>query len=215
MENEQEQERRRSKLFSLVHHQFLSDTDWVAAAILERTSEKVSIRTIQAWLIQPNRRSSRNCPEWAIKALEEYVQDSSNQARFKARKELHQATVGVSKSPLAWSNEVRASRAVEFATNELEDDERNLAKYQKEFGDRQGAVIFELYKELRNSNWRQHETLSAIHRAFQESKNFDECREMFLEIERANSMTHYFVRDAKQAIEKNSEEFSDPKVVAQ
>lgn len=212
---ENEQERRRSKLFSLVHHHFLADTDWVASAIHERTRKKVSVRAIQAWLIAPGRRSSRNCPEWALKALEDYIQDPSNEALIQSRKELYQASIGTAKPPLAWCDEVRASKAVEFATSELEEDERKLAKYQKEFGERQGSLIFELQKELRNSNWQHHETLSAIHRAFQESKNFDECREMFLEIERANRMTHYFVRDAKQAIEKNSEEFGDPKADTQ
>lgn len=211
MKNEQEQ--RRSRLYSLVHHYFLADTDWVAGVIEARTGDKVSVRTIQAWLIEPSRRSSRNCPEGAIKALEEYIQDPSNQETLQYRKEQHQNSFRASKSPFAWSNEVRAIRSVEFATSELEEDERNLAKYQKEFGDRQGLVIFELQKELRNSTWGHAETLATIFRAVQESKTFDEFRDKFMEQERAHAIKRFVVREAKQAIENNSEEFGDREAV--
>lgn len=204
-----EQEDRRSRLFSIVHQRFYSDNDWVASAIKERTGEVVSVRTIQAWLIRQDRKSSRNCPERFLKALEEYVQDPSNQEIIQWRKERFEDSIRNGKSPLAWSTEVRSGKAVEFATGELEEESRTLSKWQEEFGNRQGGMIFELQKKLERITWSHSETLSAINEAFESSASFEEFREKFRDRERANSQIRYVVRQAKHAIENSAEEFAN------
>lgn len=51
-----------------------------AAKILEQeTKKKISTRTLQAWMMQPGRPSSRRCPEWAVVALEEYIESNPEQ----------------------------------------------------------------------------------------------------------------------------------------
>lgn len=203
-----EQEIRRSRLFGIVHQRFYSDNDWVARAIEERTGEVVSVRTIQAWLIQPNRKSSRNCPERFLKALEEYLQDPSNQEIIQWRKERFEDSIRNGKSPLEWCTEVRNSKAVDFATGELEEESRTLSKWQDEFSNRQGAMIFELQKKLERITWSHNETLSALSEALETSTTLEEFREKFRERERANFHIRYVVRQAKNAIENNTEEFA-------
>lgn len=207
MENEQEW--RRLRLSGLVNREFCEDNDWVASAIHQRTGETVSVRTIQAWLIAPNRKSSRNCPEWALKALEEYIQDPSNEETIRYRKERYNASFSKMTTPLEWSNKVRSNLAVDFATNQLEHDARKLKKWQQEFGERQGVLIFELQKELQRSVTYHMKAISAIHKALDSSENFEEFRKKLKEQDRADSLVEYFVREAKEAIENNAEEFTD------
>lgn len=204
-----EQEDRRSRLFNLVHRRFYADNDWVASAIKERTGEVFSVRTIQAWLIQPHRTSSRNCPERVLKALEEYIQDPSNRETIEWRKNRYENSLRNGKSPLERSAEVRDSKAVEFATDEIEEESRTCIKWQKEFGNRQGAMIYELQKALERITWSHTETLSAIHEALESSTTFEEFREKFLDQERANRRIRYDVRRAKHSIQNNTEEFAD------
>lgn len=211
---ENDQERRRYRLDALVQRHFHTDYDWIANIIERSTGAKVSVRTIQAWLIAPNRKSSRNCPEWALKVLEEYVHDPANSETLQIRNARYEASIGALKPPLIWSDEVRSSRAVDFATREIERESRSLIKWQEEFSKRQGTLIFELQRQLENAINVHSEALAAIHEAFRTSETFEECREKFLEQERANGLTRGFVRRAKHAIENSVEEFADGDTLA-
>lgn len=72
-------EDRRRRLQELVQTKLGGDT-YQAASVLSRTSgRKVSHRSVQAWLVELNRRSSRPCPQWAVDALETYVPSSTSQ----------------------------------------------------------------------------------------------------------------------------------------
>jgi len=204
-----EQEQRRFRLHGLVNKDFLGDIDWVANAIEQRTDKAVSVRTIQAWLIEPSRRSSRNCPEWALKALEEYLQDTSNEETILYRKKRYEDTISRIKSPLEWSNEVRSKFAVEFATSQLENDSRTRGKWQKEFGTGQGSLIYELERRLQREITAHMKALSAIYKALDSSETFEDFREALKEQERADRLVDYFVKEAKHVIEHSSEEFAD------
>lgn len=212
---ETDYERRRYRLDALIKQYFHTDYDWIASVIEHGTGEKVSVRTIQAWLIAPNRKSSRNCPEWALKVMEKYVQDPSNTETIQIRNARYEVSVGALKSPLIWSDEVRSSRAVDFATRQIEEESRSLGKWQEEFSKRQGTLIFEMQRQLESANIAHMETLAAIHGALRTSNTFEEFREKFLEHERANDLTRSFVRRAKHAIENSLEEFADGGTAAQ
>ena len=46
------------------------DTSDVARILSEQTMRPCSRRTVQAWLSEPEKPSSRPCPEWAVTVLE-------------------------------------------------------------------------------------------------------------------------------------------------
>jgi hypothetical protein len=210
-----EQNERRWRLVSLVERHFGRDYDLVARIIEEKTGGKVSERTVQAWLIAPGRKSSRNCPEWAVKALEEYVTDPANHEhlqRYAARRE---ATLSSVKAPLAWSDEVRSSRAVELATALLEYEDRKLRVWQDASGGQVGKMLFELERRLDAEMNAHRKTLTAIHEAFRTSSTYEECKSTFQEHVRAADLQDFFVREAKRAIESSSDEFATPDAVIQ
>jgi hypothetical protein len=206
METEYEQRRRR--LVRLVDRHFARDNDLVAGIIELKTGAKVSERTVQAWLIASGRKSSRNCPEWAVKALEDYAADPANRQRLEDCAARLEASLNVVTGPLAWSDEVRRNKAVEFATSALESDARNLRLWQDAGGLHLGKLLFELEHRL-NSEMHAHAgTLTAIREAFRTSSTYDECKAKFEEHDRASDLNRYFVRDARRAIENSSEEFA-------
>lgn len=42
-----------------------------AALICEYTRRPCSVRTVRSWLNDPDKPSSRSCPDWAVSALEQ------------------------------------------------------------------------------------------------------------------------------------------------
>jgi hypothetical protein len=47
-----------------------------AALICHQTQRPCSVRTVRSWLNDPDKPSSRPCPEWAVKALEKALRRS-------------------------------------------------------------------------------------------------------------------------------------------
>lgn len=210
-----EQEQRRWRLVSVVERNFGRDYDLVARIIEEKTGGKVSERTVQAWLIEPGRKSSRNCPEWAVKALEGYVSDpthSESLQRFAVRRE---NALSETRTPLAWSDEVRSSRAVELATRTLENEDRKLRVWQEAIGGQVGKMLFELERRLDAEMNAHRKTMAAIHEAFRTSSTYEECKSSYHDQARAADLQDYYVREAKRAIETNSDEFATQDAVLQ
>lgn len=46
-----------------------------AALICEQTNRPCSVRAVRSWLNDPDKPSSRPCPDWAINALENAIQE--------------------------------------------------------------------------------------------------------------------------------------------
>ena len=67
------EEKNRYEMTSLLNSEFMQDPLMVAQAIEAETKKSISTRTVQSWLIEPGKRSSRKCPEWALKALNDYL----------------------------------------------------------------------------------------------------------------------------------------------
>lgn len=63
----------RKEMTHLLHGPFGGDYGLAATVLVERTKKRVSTRTLQAWMMQPGRPSSRRCPEWAVAALQEHI----------------------------------------------------------------------------------------------------------------------------------------------
>lgn len=68
----------RDLMFQLISGPFADDYDQVALILQHQTKRRVSVRTLQAWMMPPGRPSSRTCPEWALAALKKYLADNPN-----------------------------------------------------------------------------------------------------------------------------------------
>lgn len=201
----QQQERRRWELESLVEKNFMGENNRAATVLSQITGRNVSERTIQAWLIDPRRRSSRNCPHWAIKALKNYLENPENQARLdetrNARREFPRTL-----SPLA---EVYDKHSVRRADADIEADGRRLGEWT-------GAKLSSLPEMICETERKHENNLSYLNKingiilnAMRTCKNFDDFKEKVLgeqdELERIDNV----VRRTRNAIEEKREEFSN------
>lgn len=206
MEKEFEQSRLRSKLLSLIQNPLVRDNNQAANIIFNISGKKVSARSIQAWLIEPNKRSSRNCPAWAVTALETYINNPENQKKLKDNPEIYKE---MSSIPLNGSWEVIDKHSVSMAENEIESDERMREKWKQASLSDLPEMLFQ--QEKRQDKWlcalndRIHEISSAL----EKSKDFDEFKRDFLRKLDEMSTISYCVSNTKRAIESGTDEFSN------
>jgi len=204
-----EQEQRRWRLNAVIDRHFGRDNDVVARVIEEKTGAKVSERTVQAWLIAPGRKSSRNCPEWAVKALEDFVADPVNSEYLQRHANRREVDAGSDwKSPMAWSDRVRREKAVEFATTSLEVDARRQRTWQEAGGVQMGGMAFELERRLDAELSAHRRVLSALSEAFRTASNFDDFKAKFEEHVKAAELQDFFVGQARRDIESGAKEFA-------
>jgi hypothetical protein len=85
-----------------------------AADVISRISGKnVSQRSIQAWLIEPEKSSSRKCPNWAVSALEQYLAEPENQKRLRDLLNYYKTTAPPASAAPAETRAEAASAAAE------------------------------------------------------------------------------------------------------
>ena len=78
-----EQANLRDKLAALVKNPLIGDPYQAADVIARISGKNVSQRSVQAWLVDPDKSSSRKCPDWAVQALESYLAEPENQKRLR------------------------------------------------------------------------------------------------------------------------------------
>lgn len=210
-----EHEQRRWRLQSLVQEYFGRDYDTVARVIQQKTGDKVSERSVQAWLIAPGRKSSRNVPESAVKALEDYVADPENRQYLKEYGERRERILGGADDLDAWTHELRSSRSVELATATIEYEERRLHVWQDALGSQAGKMLFEMERRHEAETSSHRRVLSAIHESVRTAASFEEFKSVVQKHLKASDLQDLFVRDAKRAIDNNSEEFATADAVIQ
>jgi hypothetical protein len=199
----------RSRLMRLSSEFFKDDIDSVVRAIESVSGQHISVRSVQAWLIDPRRASHRKVPEWAIRALEEYVANPENQQEFQQLAERFDRRLKEPRSDLDWVDDVRQKHAVAFATSEIEAKSRHLAKWQEKLGVVAGEAIHEELwnseRELRSMS----KGLAAIARALRESKTYEEFAANANNSMRSDDLTSLLVRETKTILEQKTGEFSN------
>ena len=81
-------ERLKFQMRHLLHVYFFGDYTAAAYLLKELTGKNVSERTLQSWVMQTGKKSSRKCPEWAVTAVETYIEKNPTMRdTFKARQE--------------------------------------------------------------------------------------------------------------------------------
>ncbi|WP_429233974.1 hypothetical protein [Aeromonas salmonicida] len=201
---------RQERLFSIIHAYFGSNNDRVVEAILETTGQKVTVRSVQAWLIAPNKVSHRRVPDWALKGLEDYIQQPGRAQELKEyTARTQERRLNPNDRGTNWICEMRSQKAVEFATREIEFDEHERQQWVDMFGKSGGEKLFERFSK-------QERELSAITIAFdllqqaiQESKDIDQLKERSEQLITSNVKARYFVRQAREDIERGVKEFSN------
>lgn len=206
---DQNAERRRERLSSIIHHHFRSENDTVVKVIKEMTGQDVSVRSIQTWLIDPRRTSHRKVPEWVLSCLEDYVQRPERQEELKRIGARADRKISATQSPLEWADEVRSSKAVDIATHQVEAEARGRKRWCDLMGRAPGDAVHEAFLALDQHIQSVSKTLSSIKGALHTATTFEEFKALANDSMREVDLVSYFVSDARKALENNEGEFGN------
>lgn len=183
------QEIRRRELRNLIAEKCGNDLTDAARAISLVEGKTVTTRTIQSWLIDPTKPSSRSCPEWAISALRE-KETPLRRTTQSEPKPFHE-------DPQAWVAEVRNRRSLLIATEKMEQEEKRRIKWKKvpaaDFPVAIANSETELWGWIHVLEEREH----AFFTALKVSSSFDEFKKKALEMREAISMKNSEIQQAR------------------
>ena len=185
----------RWEMSHLLYTYFPSDYHSAAGIIRRATGKNVSVRSIQAWLIDPGKPSSRRCPEWALKVLKQHIGENS----------LERAHPDESRS---WPGVVHDSKVVGFATDNILSDEKRRDKWRKTSLDSLPDKLFEFERRVDEYLCHLNKGLLAFKTAVREAKSFEEMRSAVLIALDEASTVEFLVREARADIEQRKGEFA-------
>lgn len=202
---DQRNESRRARLVNIVQSDFAGDIDAVVWAIKQATGQDVSVRTVQTWLIAPHRVSHRKVPDWALCGIEDFIRQPENreslQRNVRPVASRRLGRVGA----LEWAAEVGSSLAVDFATAEMEWEEKQREKWRRTFGIASGDVLFQAFNEqTREINWLG-DILNAVTQGLQDSSTFDEFKTHMNDAIRGRNIEKFHIREARKDVEQHIE----------
>lgn len=196
---------RRHAMRHLVNSKFGGDTLQASIAIQNSTKRSVKHRTIQAWLMEPDAPSSRSCPEWALLALQTFV-DAPENAEYLASCE--RISAGTS-SYMPYSTAVDVKYAVKYATNAIISDE----KRRREWSDASLTSLPHMISLFENKTERHFDHLDqhvhAMWRALREATDFEDFRKRVLDEVKDKEIGDSIIRDTRRAIEQRTDEFAN------
>ncbi len=201
---------RQERLFSIIHAYFGSDNDRVVEAILETTGQKVTVRSVQAWLIAPNKVSHRRVPDWALKGLEDYIQQPGRVQELKeftARQQ--ERRMNSAQKGNDWVHEIISQKAVEFATREIELDAQKQQQWTDTFGKQCGMKLFEHFNSLENKLLSISTAFGSLLHAIDQSEDIEQLRRRIEQSITSDTQAKHFVRQAREDIERGVKEFSN------
>lgn len=195
----------RVEMRSIVEKDFGGDRHWAAYTLSDITKKSVSNRTVQAWLMEVGKPSSRTCPEWALQALKTYVSNPNNNAYLvEGRK--HRASD--SSFSRAWSAEVDNRHSVSFATNEILGEERRLHEWRSANFATLPVMLHKLEDQTQKYLSSLSGRLCAIESALEKSTSFEDFKSVALAAIRDKETAEWLVKDARRAIENSTGEFA-------
>lgn len=206
MMNQNEERIRQQRLASLIHCYFGNDNDFVVNAITEMTGQKVTVRSIQAWLISPSKVSYRRVPDWALNGLEEYVQQPGKAEELKEYTERLHARRLQKYDPVT---EMRRNNAVDCATREIEFAVHEQQKWIDSFGKSQGIMLHERFNKLEKDFSSLSVAFGSVLRAIDQSDDMSQLKALIDESIRSTTLSNSFVREAREDIERGVKEFSN------
>jgi len=196
-------EDRRTELGALIDRH-LGRSNSLAVSAINRSSgrDPITERTVQSWLIESHRVSSRPCPEWALDALRTHVASLSP-----SEKEQLKGEAARQQERPAWLR-VDETHAVDYATIDIERDARIESGWRE-------VAHPALAKKLAKSEiyqlgfmHGQNRILSALAGSLRHSATFEEFRRAFVERDSETSLIESQTRAVRRDIESGSGEFS-------
>lgn len=200
-----EAEQDRGALLAMIQKDFLGDYQRAAQAITGVSGQKVSERTIQAWLIDPSRVSSRKCPVWAVKALRDYLAVPENRRNLAELAE-YREQIGQQRSRI---NDVIDRHQVRMATTEIEVEHANRQRWAECSFNELPTRLFELEKRFADHLEYLNCKLSAVMHALETSSTFEDFKRQVKDKINEEWMVSNVVRNARRAIEDGTHEFAD------
>jgi hypothetical protein len=203
--NEQENERRRRELSSLINQKFFGENWRAADAIASLTGKRISARSLQSWMIDSHKPSSRKCPAWALKALQNYLDDPKN------AQHLEEIAKFRSDYPKEYNHieEIHDKRGVELATHAIEWDHRALERWRKADFNTLPIKLFELEKRIDGYLSDLGASLAVVTNALDQCENFEDFKEVVKKKLREADSVKFELQSVRKSIETNTDEFSN------
>jgi len=200
----------RDRVAALIQREFLGDNHRAASAISNVTGKRVSERTIQAWLIDPSKVSSRKCPAWALKAMQDYLAEPDNKRYLTEIAQYREQTT----QQHNYLNDVYDKHQVRMATGLIDSEKRALDSWQETNFNSLPIKLFELEKRVDGYLNYLSRSNAIITNALGRCSDFDEFkRAVTEELEEAKSI-EFAVREVRKAIEEGLDEFSNDEGLA-
>lgn len=190
------QEMLRHELQELIGRKCGNDLAAAARAISLVSGKTITTRTIQSWLIEQGRPSSRNCPGWAVAALREKEASGLGANRLEGRP-FHE-------DPYAAVNEVRNRTSILRATERMEEEERRRVRWKKVPVADLPILIADAETSLLRWIYALEAREHAIYQALEVANSFDEFKQKAREMREANSLINSEIEDARRHILANA-----------
>ncbi len=199
------QSRIRDNMSMIVENDFGGDRLWVAYTLSDATKRKVSNRTVQAWLMEPGKPSSRTCPEWAYQALKDFVDNPENGEYLEQGRVRRASNTSPNRG---WAADVDSKYSVKFATSEILHDEKRLNEWREANSNTLPAMLHRLEGQTEKHLSYLQDQLIAIEMALKAASSFEEFKTAALDAIRDKERAKSLVKDARQAIEGKTGEFA-------
>lgn len=163
---------------AIIRSRFNDDYNLAIKVIHEQTNKEVSLRTLQSWLIESGRVSSRTCPEWALVALQDYIESHGETLKERITDSIRQQTV---KEDIG-AKHITAlieKNVTEYATRRIEYEKGRLSYWQNTNYAELPTKIANMEKELRDYALYHNKVITAL-QGIKYCKNFDEFKSKFI-----------------------------------
>jgi len=197
-----EADSRRIELKQLIEKFFFGENNRTAGVISSMTKKNVSARTIQSWLISLDKPSSRRCPSWALKALNDYLNEPENKTK------LEFITKNRSPQEVSRLENTLDKEEVDLATIEINSEKRTLNTWKEANMNELPELFAKMEIMFRTRiNYLEKEN-SIFKKSLDSSDNFKDYKEVIKKDLSERDAIRSVIDSAKMAIEKEKQEFS-------
>jgi hypothetical protein len=194
-----EQRKKQRELANIINQHFAGENERVAY-VLKRLGKPVSVRTIQSWLIDPERQSNRKLPEWVIPKLRSFVSDTSNSS-------FHEPIERT--GAYAQLAEVLDKDTVATADRQIERHKAIRDKWSNASFDTLPGLMAELEIKIDQQDELFGMLSDSLREALAESESYESFKQNYKERREVRFRVFNEVRQIRHAIENKVGEFSD------
>ncbi|MBE0624565.1 MAG: hypothetical protein IH606_07135 [Burkholderiales bacterium] len=195
---------RHLQLEKLIREHFAGQNDWAASAIHKISGRSVSRRTVQAWLLRPDRPSSRNCPDWAYDALLGAISDPDC---WKPGPR-HSSLEAYSDDPFTKADEFADKYSVMYAAGEIEQEKQLRQKWESANVAGLPQMLFEFQRSIEKKIDEQYRLIDALIAGIKGSTDYSSLRDLVDKQLRADEIIRHEIRLVRSDMENATGELS-------